>query len=87
MTVVVGPSAGVRGVTAADPTSTASGLPWGTRVRLREGARLAGMVMSYQPGCSPDLLGLFPVRLDNGIWKTCHANDVIVLHPPTQADH
>ena len=77
----------MRGVTAADSANTASGLPSGTRVRLRKGAQLAGMVMSYQPGCSPDLLGLFPVRLDNGIWQTCHASDVIVLAPAaTQID-
>jgi hypothetical protein len=81
MTSVVRPSAGVRDVTAGGSGHTVSGLPSGTRVRLREGARLAGMVMSYERGCSPDLLGLFPVRLDNGIWKTCRASDVIVLAP------
>jgi hypothetical protein len=81
VTAAVRPWAGVHDVTAVGPGHTASGLPPGTRVRLREGARLAGMVMSYERGCSPDLLGLFPVRLDNGIWQTCHASDVIVLAP------
>lgn len=57
------------------------GLPVGTRVQLKEGARLKGTVMSYQRGCTPGLLGLFPVRLDNTIWQTCHASDVIVLAP------
>jgi hypothetical protein len=40
--------------------------------------------MSYQRECSPGLLGLFPVRLDNAIWQTCHAGDVIVLAPPKE---
>jgi hypothetical protein len=25
-----------------------------------------------------------PVRLDNAIWQTCHANDVTVLAPATE---
>ncbi|MGH3694319.1 MAG: hypothetical protein ACRES5_19015 [Pseudomonas sp.] len=37
--------------------------------------------MSYQREFLPGLLGLFPVRLDNAIWQTCHATDVIVLAP------
>jgi hypothetical protein len=40
--------------------------------------------MSYQRECSPGLLGLFPVRLDNAICQTCHAGDVIVLAPPKE---
>jgi hypothetical protein len=32
--------------------------------------------MPYQPEYSH---GLFPVRLDNGIWQKCHVSDVIVL--------
>jgi hypothetical protein len=40
--------------------------------------------MSYQRECLPGLLGLFPVRLDNAIWQTCHANDVTVLAPATE---
>jgi hypothetical protein len=81
VTAAIRPSARVRGVTAVGPGHTSSGPPPGMRVRLREGARLAGTVMSYERGCSPDLLGLFPVRLDNGIWQTCHTSDVIVLTP------
>ena len=55
------------------------GLPAGTRVQLKGGAQLTGTVMSYQQECVPGWLGLFPVRLDNAIWQTCHASDVIVL--------
>jgi hypothetical protein len=65
---------------AAGPVAT-RGLPVGTRVQLRDGAQLKGTVMSYQSECSPDLLGLFPVRLDNAIWQICDASDVIVLAP------
>ncbi len=57
------------------------GLAPGTRVQLRDGARLKGTVMPYRPEYSPGLLGLFPVRLDNWIWQTCHATHVFVLAP------
>jgi hypothetical protein len=57
----------------------APGLPAGTRVQLQGAAQLTGTVMSYQQECVPGWLGLFPVRLDNGIWQTCHASDVLVL--------
>jgi hypothetical protein len=60
------------------------GLAVGMRVQLRDGSRLTGTVMSYQRECLPGLLGLFPVRLDNAIWQTCHANDVTVLAPATE---
>jgi hypothetical protein len=55
------------------------GLPPGTRVQLKYGAKLKGRVMGYQPDCSMGLQGLFPVRLDNTIWQTCTASDVTVL--------
>jgi hypothetical protein len=42
--------------------------------------------MSYQSGHSPGLLGLFPVQLDNWIWQTCDATDVLVLAPPKETD-
>jgi hypothetical protein len=38
-------------------------------------------VISYHPGYSLGLLGLFSVRLDNAIWQICDASDVIVLAP------
>jgi hypothetical protein len=57
----------------------APGLPAGTRVQLKGAAQLTGTVMSYQQECVPGWLGLFPVRLDNAIWQTCHAGDVLVL--------
>lgn len=60
------------------------GLPPGTRVQLKDGARHKGVVMRYMPNCSQGMLGLFPVRLDNCIWQICHANDVIVLAPPSE---
>jgi hypothetical protein len=62
------------------------GLAPGTRVQLREGARLKGTVMPYQPADSPGRLGLFPVQLDNWIWQTCDATDVLVLAPPKETD-
>jgi hypothetical protein len=62
----------------------APGLPAGTRVQLKGMTQLTGTVMSYQRDCVPGWLGLFPVRLDNAIWQTCHASDVIVLTPPQQ---
>ena len=52
------------------------GLPAGTRVQLRDGAKLKGTVMPYEREYSH---GLFPVRLDNYIWQKCHVTDVIVL--------
>jgi hypothetical protein len=42
--------------------------------------------MPYQPAHSPGLLGLFPVQLDNWIWQTCDATDVLVLAPPKETD-
>jgi hypothetical protein len=57
----------------------ASGLPAGTRVQLKDAAQHTGTVMAYQRECVPGWLGLFPVRLDNAIWHTCHASDVLVL--------
>ena len=62
----------------------APGLPAGTRVQLKGAAQLMGTVMSYQRECVPGWLGLFPVRLDNTIWQTCHAGDVIVLALPQE---
>ena len=58
---------------------SAPGLPAGTRVQLKGGNQLTGTVMAYQRECVPGWLGLFPVRLDNAIWQTCHASDVLVL--------
>jgi hypothetical protein len=78
-------SAGISGVAVGGMAAT-PGLAPGTRVQLREGARLKGTVMSYQPADSPSLLGLFPVRLDNWIWQTCDATDVLVLAPPKETD-
>jgi len=60
------------------------GLPVGTRVQLTGAAQLTGTVMSYQRECVPGWLGLFPVRLDNAIWQTCHASDVTVLTLPQE---
>lgn len=78
----VSPPAGVRGGRAAGKAN-APGLPVGTRVRLTEGAQLAGTVVSCpRPEWSFGLLGLFGVRLDNGISQVCHATDVIVLALP-----
>lgn len=57
------------------------GLPPGTRVQLKYGAKLKGTVMRYQAECSQGMLGLFPVRLDNTIWQTCQTSDLIVLKP------
>ena len=65
----------------------APGLPAGTRVQLTGGAQLTGTVMSYQQECVPGWLGLFPVRLDNAIWQTCHAGDVIVLASAQECAH
>jgi hypothetical protein len=42
--------------------------------------------MPYQSAYSPGLLGLFPVKLDNWIWQTCDATDVLVLAPPKKTD-
>jgi hypothetical protein len=79
------PIAGIAGVTVAGTAAT-RGLAPGTRVQLRDGARLKGTVMPYQPAHSPGLLGLFPVQLDNWIWQTCDATDVLVLAPPKETD-
>jgi hypothetical protein len=62
---------------------TESGLPVGTRVQMKNGARQQGTVMPYEPEYSH---GLFPVRLDNGIWQKCYASDVIVLPPSNEPD-
>lgn len=56
-------------------------LPPGTRVKLKYGAKHKGTVMPYMRETSFGMLGLFPVRLDNWIWQTCDASDVIVLEP------
>jgi hypothetical protein len=42
--------------------------------------------MPYQPAHSPGLLGLFPVQLDNWIWQTCDATDVLVLASPKETN-
>ncbi len=78
-------SAGISGV-AVGGMAARPGLAPGTRVQLRDGARLKGTVMQYQPAHSPGLLGLFPVQLDNWIWQTCDATDVLVLAPPKETD-
>lgn len=59
----------------------APSLPEGTRVQLKAAPQHTGTVMSYQRECVPGRLGLFPVRLDNAIWRTCHVSDVVVLAP------
>jgi hypothetical protein len=42
--------------------------------------------MPYEPEYSHGQFTWFPVRLDNRIWQTCNASDVIVLAPPKEAD-
>ncbi|HEV7452399.1 MAG TPA: hypothetical protein VGO16_13630 [Pseudonocardiaceae bacterium] len=59
-----------------------AGLPAGTRVRVKSGAQQTGTVMPHEPEYSH---GLFPVRLDDGIWQIFAASDVVVLAPPKQA--
>jgi hypothetical protein len=59
------------------------GLPAGTRVQMKNRTRQQGTVMPYEPEYSH---GRFPVRLDNCIWQTCNATDVIVLAPPKETD-
>lgn len=59
------------------------GLPAGTRVQMRSRTWQKGTVMPYEPEYSH---GRFPVRLDNCIWQTCNASDVIVLTQPKEAD-
>ena len=59
------------------------GLPAGTRVQMRSQSRQQGVVMPYEPEYSH---GRFPVRLDNCIWQTCNASDVIVLALPNEDD-
>jgi hypothetical protein len=78
-------STGMSGVAVGGMAAT-PGLAPGTRVQLREGTRLKGTVMPYQPAHSPGRLGLFPVQLDNWIWQTCDATDVLVLAPPKETD-
>ncbi len=78
-------SVGIAGVAVGRMVAT-PGLAPGTRVQLRDGARLKGTVMPYQPADSPGLLGVFPVRLDNWIWQTCDATNVLVLAPPKETD-
>ncbi len=70
-----GAAAGIAAVSGA-------GLPAGTRVQLRDGNQWTGTVISYHPEYSIGRLGLFSVRLDNGIWQICDTRDVIVLAPP-----
>jgi len=49
----------------------------GTRVSLqREGCPLGGVVQPYEPQYSD---GTFPVRFDDGIWRTMSARDVTVV--------
>jgi len=64
-------------------TPATPGLPAGTRVQLKDGAQQTGTVMPYAPEYSR---GLFPVRLDYGVWQTCDASDVIVLALPKEAE-
>ena len=71
------PTAITDGVAKVGPLPTP-----GTRVQLIHGAKHKGTVMTYMPECSPCLLGLFPVRLDNAIWQICDTSDVITLTPP-----
>ena len=59
--------------------TTDPGLAPGTRVQLKDGVKHKGTVMPHMRETSLSLLGLFPVRLDNWIWQTCNASDVIVL--------
>jgi hypothetical protein len=59
------------------------GLPAGTRVQMRSQSQQQEVVMPYEPEYSH---GRFPVRLDNCIWQTCNASDVIVLAPPNEDD-
>ena len=59
-----------------------AGLPAGTRVQVKSGAQQTGTVMPHEPEYSH---GLFPVRLDDGIWQIFDATDVVVLAPPKEA--
>ncbi|MGH3822551.1 MAG: hypothetical protein ACRDRA_06885 [Pseudonocardiaceae bacterium] len=84
MTVALRSGTKGRGVQAVGRAG-APGLPVGTRIQLREGTRLTGTVMVCPPPeWSFGLLGLFSVRLDNGIWQICNANDVTVLAPQAE---
>jgi hypothetical protein len=75
----------VRALTASRMAKTGPPLPPGTRVQLTDRTKLKGTVLPYTHGGSPARLGLFPVRLDNGICQICDTNDVTVLTtPPTQ---
>jgi len=52
----------------------------GTRVSLRcDGDPLGGVVQPYEPEYSD---GTFPVRFDDGIWRTMTVRDVTVVTPP-----
>lgn len=75
------PASGPRLHALAAGGGATRGLPVGTRVQLRDEARLKGTVISYHPEYSMGSLGLFSVRLDNAIWQICDASDVIVLAP------
>jgi hypothetical protein len=80
------PTKTARTATARSAAKAGSPTP-GTRVQLRDGAKHKGTVMPYTATCSPCLLGLFPVRLDNAIWQICDTSDVIMLTAPsTQID-
>jgi hypothetical protein len=74
------PSALARERRAIGP-AVVPGLPVGTRVQLKEGVQHTGTVMPYMPDTSQGMLGLFPVRLDNGFWQICNAHDVTMLKP------
>jgi len=55
----------------------------GTRVSLqRDEGTLGGVVQPYEPQYSD---GTFPVRFDDGIWRTMTVNDVTVVAPPAPA--
>ena len=52
----------------------------GTRVTIqRDGHPFGGVVQPYEPEYSD---GTFPVRFDDGIWRTMTVNDVTVVAPP-----
>ncbi len=57
----------------------------GTRVSLRrDGRPLGGVVQPYEPQYSD---GTFPVRFDDGIWRTMTVNDVTVVALPEPLTH
>jgi hypothetical protein len=52
----------------------------GTRVSLQcDGEPLGGVVQPYEPEYSD---GTFPVRFDDGVWRTMTVRDVTVVAPP-----